>query len=50
MLIAQVVAVYVAEKHRIEVAEPGVIRASNGATGVVQNPRAIGILEDERPV
>jgi hypothetical protein len=50
MLITQVVAVYVTEEHRIDVAEPWVIWASNGATGVVKNPRAIGIREDERPV
>jgi hypothetical protein len=50
MLIAQVVAVHVTEEHRIDFAEPRVLGASNGAAGVVEKPRAVGILEDQCPV
>jgi hypothetical protein len=50
MLITQVVAMHMTEEHRMDCAEPWIIRASHGATGIVQNPRAVGVFEDERPV
>ena len=40
------VAVYMAEEHRVELAEPRIVAAAHGAPDVVEDSRAVRVLEN----
>src|SRR6185503_9895038 len=44
------VMVDVAEQYRVDLAEPRVVRTTDRESGVIQDPRAIGVLEDQGAV
>src|SRR5437868_7176815 len=50
MRIADVVAVHMREEDGVDLAEPRVAGAAHGAPRVVENARAVRILEDDRAV
>ena len=48
--IADVVAMHMADQDDVYLAQPRVARACHRAAGVVEDPRAVRVLEDHRPV
>ena len=48
--VAEVVAVDVAEQHRVDVAEARIVRAAHRTPGIVEDARAVGVLEHQRAV
>src|SRR5205085_12284531 len=48
--VADMVAVHVAEEHGVDLAESWIIRAAHRAADVVEDARAVRVLEDERPI
>jgi hypothetical protein len=44
--LAAAIIVDVGEQHGIDLAEPRVVRPAHRETGVIQDPRAVGILEN----
>src|SRR3954453_20381297 len=47
MRVAHVVAVHVAHQDDVDLAEPRIVCAGDGAAGVVEDARAVRVLEDE---
>ncbi|MNC88051.1 hypothetical protein D3C83_38320 [compost metagenome] len=47
---SQVIPVDVRQQHGINLAEPRVVRAAHREPGVVEDPGAVGVLEDHGPV
>ena len=50
MFVADMIAVHMAGEHRVDMAEPGIVRAGNRAPRIVENARAVRVLEDQCPV
>jgi hypothetical protein len=48
--VARVVAVHVGDEHDVDLAQARIVRPGDGAARVVQDTRAVRVLEDERPV
>ncbi len=48
--VAQVVAVDMAQQHAVDAPQPLVVGAAYRAPGVIEQPRAVRVLEDQRPV
>ena len=48
--VADVVAVHVAHEDDVDLAQPRIARAGDGAARVVEDARAVRVLEDQRPI
>jgi len=44
------IAVHTRKQHQVDLAEPGTVWPGDGAARVIEDPRAVPILEDYRPV
>jgi hypothetical protein len=50
MTVAYMVTVHVTHQDGVDLAEPWILRARHRATGVIEKPRAVGVLENHRTV
>jgi hypothetical protein len=50
MAVAQMIAMDVAQQHRVDLAQPRVVGTPHRAPGVIEDPRAVRVLQDQRPV
>ena len=47
---AQMIVVHMAQQHRVDLPEPRVVRPAHGEPGVVQDARAVWVLEHQRAI
>lgn len=50
MDVSQVIVVDTAEQHGGDSAQLRIVGATHRAAGIIENPRAVRVLEDQRPV